>query len=144
MSEIATTSAPSAVLIDGFSTIKPSNVGEAARLYAAVSSAKPLKDMVNIPIDVADILIQDGTVTDDNGTVEDRLVVTLIDTDGNAYGSNSPTVADNLRALVRIMGEPRTGFWGAALTVIPKLQPSGNGRSFLTLVLPETGKSAAK
>jgi len=138
--DIATQNNSGVSIVDGYSTIKPTDAAEAARLYGAVSSAKPLKDMVNVPIAVADILVQNGTAVTDGGEVEDRLIVTLIDENGNAFGSNSPTVATDLQNLIRIMGEPGTGFWGQSLTVVPKLVASGNGRSFLSLSLPDTKK----
>lgn len=141
MSELATQNSNAATsIVDGFSSIKPTDASEAARLYSAVSNAKPLKDMVNVPINVADVLVQTGTATTDGGEVQDRLIVTLIDVDGNAYGSNSPTVATDLQNLMRIMGEPGTKFWGKSLVLVPKLQPSGNNRSFLSLTLPEAKK----
>lgn len=140
MSELATQNTSATSIVDGFSSIKPTDASEAARLYSAVSNAKALKDMVNVPIHVADVLVQNGTTVGDGGVVEDRLIVTLIDADGNAFGSNSPTVATDLQNLIRIMGEPGTKFWGKALTVVPKLQASGNGRSFLSLSLPEAKK----
>lgn len=138
--EVATQNSNATTIVDGFSSIKPTDASEAARLYSAVSNAKPLKDMVNVPIAVADVLVQNGSAVADGGVVEDRLIVTLIDENGNAYGSNSPTVATDLQNLMRIMGEPGTKFWGKALTIVPKLQPSGNGRSFLSLSLPDNGK----
>lgn len=138
--DIATQNNAGTSIVDGYSTIKPTDAAEAARLYAAVTSAKPLKDMVNTPIAVADILVQNGTAVTDGGEVEDRLIVTLIDENGNAFGSNSPTVATDLQNLIRIMGEPGTKFWGKALTVVPKLVPSGQGRSFLSLALPDAKK----
>lgn len=139
MSEIANQNTAT-TLANGFSSIKPTSADEAARLYAAVSSAKPLKDMVNVPIAVADVLVQSGTAVADGGVVEDRLIVTLIDADGSAYGSNSPTVATDLQNLMRIMGEPGSKFWGKSLTVVPKLMPSGQGRSYLSLTLPQVKK----
>ncbi len=140
MSELANTSTDVNNIVNGYSSINPTTAVEAARLYTAVSSAKSLKDMVNVSIDVVDVLVQKGTVTTDDGVVEDRLIVTLIDAEGNAYGSNSPTVADGLQSLLIIMGEPGTKFWGKSLALTPKLLPSSQGRSFLSLALTEVKK----
>ena len=140
MSTEIATQADTTTIANGISTINPTTPAEAARLYAAVSSAKPLKDAVNVPLDVVDFLVQNGTAVADGGVVEDRLIVTLITADGQAYGSNSPTVASDLQNLVTIMGKPRTGFWGKSLKIVPKLAPSGQGRSYHTLTLADVAK----
>lgn len=135
--EIATQNTSGDVISEGYSSVKATTAAEAARLYGAVSNASSLKDAVNTELTVVDVLVRIAPFADDNGTVEDRLVTTLITEDGKAYASNSRTVADSVRDLMAIMGEPRTGFWGKGLKVVPKLRASSNNRSFITLTLPE-------
>jgi hypothetical protein len=135
--EIATQNNSADIISGGYSSVKATNAAEAARLYGAVSNAASLKDAVNTEITVVDVIVRPAEFADDNGLVTERLVTTLIAEDGKAYASNSPTVADSVRDLMVIMGEPRTGFWGKGLKVVPKLRASGNNRSFISLTLPE-------
>lgn len=122
-----------------YSSLVPKTVEEAGRFYTAVNNAQALKDAVNTPLKVVDVIIRPGEFTDDAGTVQDRLVTTLITDKGHAFASNSPTVADSVRTLMRTFGEPHTGLWGDGVTVVPKLMPgSSKDRSFITLALPES------
>lgn len=137
MSEIVKSNTSGDVISEGYSSVKPTTATEAARLYGAVSNAESLKDAVNTELNVVDVIVRISPFVDDDGTVTDRLVTTLITDNGKAFGSNSPTVADSVRDLMTIMGEPGQGFWGKGLKVVPKLRPSGNGRSFIALTLSE-------
>lgn len=124
-----------------YSSLVPKTAEDAAKFYNAVNNAQALKDAVNTPLKVVDVIIRPGEFADDQGVVQDRLVTTLVTDTGHAFASNSPTVADSVRNLMRIFGEPRTGLWADGVTVVPKLMPgSTKDRSFITLALPEGKK----
>lgn len=133
--EVATVSKP-VDIANGYISFEAKTAEDAVKLYNAVSGAESLKEHVNVPLKVKDVIIQNiQSLNDDTGVVEDRILTTLITEDGKAYASNSNTVASDIRNLLTFMGEPGTRHWVKPITLVAKSVKSTSERSFLTLTL---------
>lgn len=123
-------------IVDGYISFETKTAEDAAKLYNAVSGAKSLKDVVNVPLKVKDVIVQPiQSLNDESGEVEERILTTLITESGEAYASNSNTVASDIRNLLTFMGEPGTRHWVKPITLVAKSVKSNADRSFITLTL---------
>lgn len=133
--EVAKAGAP-VNIVEGYSSIVATDVESAKVLYTALSNAESLKENVETPLKVKDVIVQPiQSVNDETGVMEDRLLTTLITEDGKAYASNSNTVASDVRNLMTVLGEPGTKFWVEPVTVVAKSVKTTGSRAFITLTL---------
>jgi hypothetical protein len=144
MTELATTVAPtnSAVskmqtLSSGvgiFSTFTAESVEEKKKIFAAISDAMDIRDHLNEPIALANVVAQAVSIADTNtGEVIDTVRVILVSSDGDAYAAISDGLLGSLRDLFGILGEPAT--WSEPVPIIVKEEMSNKSRRFFKIVL---------
>lgn len=106
--------------------------GERLHMMNSINNSVPLLDKVGEELSIKDVVLQTVTVTNQQtGEMEGAVRTTLIDVDGNAYNATSKGIAQSLRQVFNIIGEPTT--WGEPLKVVPREKKGANGFRFLTL-----------
>lgn len=120
--------------LDNYTSIQADTMEKRQTVYRAIQNAGSLKDHVNVPMKVTDVIVREAhDIVDDpkEGTVRDGHITTFILEDGSAVGTNSATAKTALDTIMGVFGQPHVD-WDV-LTIVPKMQNSGNGRSFITL-----------
>ena len=102
--------------------------------FTAQNSAVSFKELRGKTIEIKDIVITEDDVTDtDSGEIETRRAITIIDKDGNAFGTSSQTVAAQIQRLVDILGDVKS--WPEPVVVEVGSAKSGRGREYTTVTL---------
>ena len=102
--------------------------------FNAQNAAVSFKELRGKTIEIKDVAITEEDVTDlDTGEVEARKTITIIDKDGNAYGTSSMTVVAQIQRLIDILGDVNT--WPEPVAVKVGTAKSGRGREYTTVAL---------
>lgn len=97
----------------------------------AATSFKELRGKV---VEITDVVItEDAIIDQDTGETEERKSVTVIDKDGNAYGTSSQTVVSQIQRLIDILGDVKE--WPEPVAVKIGEAKSGRGRVYTTVAL---------
>ena len=102
-------------------------------LFNSTNSCVLLRDYMNQPIEVAEIVFASTDITDEAGELQTVMGVYLIDTNGTSYVSSSTGVIKSVARMVSMLGEPST--WSAPKTVICKETNTAKGRRYKFLEL---------
>lgn len=116
-----------------FATFDTTEMAGRRKLFNATQGAKLLRDFMETPIDVVDIVFAPTTVTDDEGFSNTVMGVYLIDVNGVSYVSSSQGVCKSAATILAQLGNPSD--WGGALTVICKETNTAKGRRYKSLTL---------
>lgn len=85
---------------------------------SAISNSTPLSEQVNKSLRLANVVVQQVTLTDDEtGEVTDAARTVLVTDSGDAYHAVSKGVLTSIRNILSIAGDPAT--WPAPLEVVP-------------------------
>lgn len=116
-----------------YSSLSDDFAGKKA-FFTAQNSAASFKELRGKKIEIKDIVItEDDQVDMDTGEIETSRVITVVDKDGNAYGTSSQTVATQIQRLVDILGDVKS--WPEPVTVEIGSAKSGRGRDYTTVTL---------
>lgn len=97
------------------------------KIYNATNQADhTVKEMLNKPIEMVDVVITVGSTVDDNGNINETPRVCIFDKDGNTYHAMSWGV---YRSICRIRSLFKTLHFETPLKVIPKETKTKNGFS---------------
>lgn len=90
-----------------------------------------ISDKLNTEIELKDVLVQKfETIDDENGTLEDKYRVILIDKDGKTYASGSKGLYRSLGQFLAIMGEPST--WANPVKIkVEEVGIKNGGKTFV-------------
>lgn len=129
------------VLADGYSSIKGNDREARRRIFAAIANAEDLSNHIDEPIRVVDIIVEpartEDKIDETTGEVtefgEEYLRTTLIDDEGIAYTAGSKGLANSVRNVLRILGEPSTWTEPETLKVV-KRPGSRKGWEFFSLI----------
>ena len=116
-----------------YSSLSDDFAGKKA-FFTAQNSAVSFKELRGKKIEIKDIVITEDDVVDtDTGEVEIRRAITVIDKDGNAYGTSSQTVVAQIQRLVDILGDVKS--WPEPVAVEIGSAKSVRGREYTTVTL---------
>lgn len=116
-----------------YSSLSDDFAGKKA-FFTAQNSAVSFKELRGKTIEIKDIVItEDDVVNKDTGEVETRRAITVIDEDGNAFGTSSQTVAAQIQRLLDILGDVKS--WPESVTVEIGTAKSGRNREYTTVTL---------
>ena len=102
--------------------------------FTAQNFAVSFKELRGKKIDIKDIVITEDDVVDTStGELVTRRAVTVIDKDGNSYGTSSQTVVAQIQRLVDILGDVKS--WPEPVAVEVGTATSGRGRDYTTVTL---------
>lgn len=129
------------VLADGYSSIKGDDREARRKIFAAISNAEDLSQHIDEPIRVVDIIVEPARTEDkydeDTGEItefgEEYLRTTLIDDEGVAYTAGSKGMANSVRNVLRILGDPSTWNEPEVMKVV-KRPGSRKGWEFYSLI----------
>lgn len=116
-----------------FATFSTEDMAGRRKLFSATQSAKLLRDFMNTPLDIVDIVFAPTTITDEEGFAQNVMGVYLIDADGTSYVSSSQGVCKTAAAMLAQLGEPSG--WGGPLTVMCTETNTARGRRYKSLAL---------
>lgn len=106
---------------------------------AAISNSTPLTEQVNKEVRIANIVVQEVTLTDDEtGEVTQAARTVLVTDEGVALHAVSKGVLTSVRNILSVAGDPST--WPAPLVVIPT-QEGRAPRQYTTLKIVGFAKS---
>ena len=110
------------------STFKPEQRLEA---LAAISNSTPLTEQVNKELRIANIVVQEVTLTDDEtGEVTQAARTVLVNDKGEAFHAVSKGVLTSVRNILAVAGDPDS--WDGPLVVVPT-QEGRAPRQYTTL-----------
>lgn len=116
-----------------YSSLSDDFVGKKA-FFTAQNSAVSFKELRGKTIEIKDIVITEDDVIDtDTGEAEIRRAITVIDKNGNAYGTSSQTVVAQIQRLVDILGDVKS--WPEPVSVEVGTAKSNRGRDYTTVTL---------
>ena len=102
------------------------------KMLNVINNSEPLLEMVGKQINIKDVVLQTVEIANPTtGEVESTVRITLVDEKGTAYHATSIGIAQSLRQLFNIVGDPET--WGQAITANVLEKKGRNGFRFLTL-----------
>jgi hypothetical protein len=124
-------------VVEGYSSIKGTDLKSRKAIYTAVSNADKLSDHLNESLALKDIIIQPVTTENpDTGVVEGYLRTILILEDGTALATGSDGVINSINTLFKSVGEPHQ--WGGDALYIRVKEVRGNkGYRYMTVELLE-------
>lgn len=101
-------------------------------LLKAINNSTPLLEKVGEEIAIVDIVMQSVEIANEStGIVEDAVRITLIDADGNAWNATSKGIAQSLKQVIGVLGEP--GTWEEPLVATVAEEQGRNRFRYLTL-----------
>jgi hypothetical protein len=104
---------------------------ERMELLKKITNATKVDDAIGTTIPLANIIVQSVDLTNDTtGEVETALRITLIDVDDNAFVATSKGIANQLKLLLQVMGDPQG--WTEPVPVTFAQEGSGT-RKYFTL-----------
>ena len=123
----------SAKRVTAYCSARPETQDQKLELYNATNApTHRLKEFVNVPISIKDIFCELVDMTNEaTGEVTPTPRIVIIDDKGESYACVSNGVFGCLKKIFGACGMPET--WGKALTFVPKLVPTKNGKSVMTL-----------
>lgn len=116
-----------------FATFSTEDMAGRRKLFSATQSAKLLRDYMNTPLDVVDVVFAPTTITDEEGFAQNVMGVYLIDSEGTSYVSSSQGVCKTAAAMLAQLGAPAE--WGGPLTVMCTETNTARGRRYKSLTL---------
>lgn len=100
-------------------------------MLKAINESQPLADNLNTPIQLVNFIAQAVQIENEaTGELNDAIRITLIDADGNAFHATSKGIFQQVKNMIKILGEPST--WKEPVTITAEKQGTG-ARKFLTL-----------
>ena len=116
-----------------FATFSTEDMAGRRKLFNSTQSAKLLRDFMNTPIELSDIVFAPTTITDEEGFSQTIMGCYLIDTDGTSYVSSSQGVCKSAATILAQLGAPAD--WDGPLTVMCCESNTARGRRFKSLRL---------
>lgn len=114
-----------------YSSIPARTPRERMALLKKVTEATKVDDAIGTTINLANFVVQAVQLTDEKtGEVSEALRITLLDEDDNAFVATSKGIANQLKLLLQVMGEPST--WTEPVPVTFAQEGSG-ARKYFTL-----------
>lgn len=108
------------------STFQGDTIEERKATLNAVTNAEPIADNLDTVIQLAHVVTQSVTITDDkSGEMHDAVRVILIDASGVSYAAVSEGLMGSLRDVFGIMGHPSTWPEPLPIKVVEKRGRSG-------------------
>lgn len=88
-------------------SLKMDTIDDKKKMFNAMNATDySLSDYFDEPFTVADYLIHDCEIADDNGEVTQAKRLVLFDTDGKTYSTVSNSAFDSFGKIITIFGEP--------------------------------------
>lgn len=116
-----------------YSSLKDDFAGKKA-FFNAQNAAVSFKELRGKTVKIANVVITEDDVTNiDTGEVETRKAITVLNKDGNAYGTSSQTVVSQIQRLIDILGPVEE--WPEPVAVKVGTAKSGRGREYTTVSL---------
>ena len=116
-----------------YSSLSDDFAGKKA-FFTAQNSASSFKELRGKTIEIKDIVITENDIVDtDTGESETRRSITVIDKNGDAFGTSSQTVVAQIQRLVDILGDVKS--WPEPVAVKIGTAKSGRGREYTTVTL---------
>lgn len=116
-----------------FATFSTEDMAGRRKLFSATQSAKLLRDFMNTPLNIVDIVFAPTTISDDEGFAQSVMGVYLIDDAGTSYVSSSQGVCKSAAAMLSQLGTPE--MWGGSLTIMCTETNTAKGRRYKSLTL---------
>lgn len=116
-----------------YATFDTSDMDGRRKLFNATQGAKLLREFMDTPLAVTDIVFSPTTVTDDEGFSNTVMGVYLIDENGTAYASSSQGVCKSAATILAQLGTPAD--WGGPLMVVCQETYTAKGRRYKSLKL---------
>ena len=115
---------------DFFSTLPMRTPKERMAVLKKITSATKVDDAVGTTINLANVIIQSVDLTNETtGEIEGALRITLLDEDDNAFVATSKGIANQLKVLLQVMGDPAE--WTEPVPITFAQEGSGT-RKYLT------------
>ena len=115
-----------------YTSLATNSRADKMKLLKAVNNSTPLVDQAGKSIKIVDVVLQSVEIANENtGTVEDSVRITLITEDGTAYHATSKGIAQSLKQVFGVLGEPNQ--WEEPLEVDVAEERGRNGFRYLTL-----------
>ena len=111
-----------------YATFSTEGMKGSKRLFSATNSAELLREYMETPITVADIVFSPTVITNETGETDTVLGTYIIDKDGNSYVSSSNGVARSAMQILSQFGMPDT--WDEDLSVVCRESNTAKGRRF--------------
>lgn len=111
-----------------FASFPVETMAQKKRLYSATGASNLLRQYLDTPIELADIVFAPTTVSDETGEARSVMGVFLIDAEGESYVSSSVGVIKSAASILAQFGEPST--WDEPLVVVCKETTTSKGRRF--------------
>lgn len=116
-----------------YSSIKGDDMDARISVLEAMSNATPLADSLNKALSVANIIIQEVSLTDEvTGKTNTAPRITLIDADGTAYSATSIGIFSSVKQLLAVAGEPENWSKPVAMYAV-EAKGSKPGHKYMTL-----------
>ena len=115
-----------------YTSLNVASRADKMNLLKAINNSVPLVDKAGSEIAIVDVVMQEVEIANENtGAIEDAIRITLIDADGTAYNATSKGIAQSLKQVFGVLGEP--GQWEEPLEVGVAEERGRNGFRYLTL-----------
>lgn len=116
-----------------FATFSTEDMAGRRKLFNATQSAKLLREYMNTPLSIVDIVFAPTTITDEEGFSNTVMGCYLIDADGVSYVSSSQGVCKSAATIIAQLGAPSE--WGGPLDLMCTESNTARGRRFKSLRL---------
>ena len=116
-----------------FATFSTEDMAGRKKLFGATQSAELLRNYMNTPLDVTDIVFAPTSITDDEGFSSTVMGVYLIDAEGRSFVSSSQGVCKSAATVLAQLGKPED--WGGPLTMMCVETNTAKGRRYKSLKL---------
>ena len=114
-----------------YTSLATASRADKMNLLKAVNNSTPLVDQAGKTIKIVDVVLQSVEIADENGNISDNVRVTLITDAGDAFHATSKGIAQSLKQVFGVLGEP--GQWEEPLEVGVAEERGRNGFRYLTL-----------
>lgn len=119
---------------DGFyATFSTEDMDGRKKLFSATQSAELLRNYMNTPLEIDNIVFAPTTISDDEGFSNTVMGVYLIATDGRSFVSSSQGVCKSAATMLAQLGDPAE--WGGPLTMMCVETNTAKGRRYKSLKL---------
>lgn len=116
---------------DFYTSLSVTTQAEKLAMLKAINESQPLAENLNTPIALADFVAQAVQIENEaTGELNDAVRITLIDSDGNAFHATSKGIFQQVKNIIKILGEPRE--WKEPVVVTAHKEGAG-ARKYLTL-----------
>lgn len=118
--------------VDFYTSLRMNTTAERMAVLRAKNKSVPLSDAIGTKIPVVDVILEGVELANEQtGLIEKTVRITLIDKDGNAYHATSKGIAQSLRQVFKLLGDPTQ--WEEPFEVTPKEVRGRSKYPFLTL-----------